>query len=332
MDIRPVDIHDDDLMRSFHRIVEEGQHVGREHAPRLTYTEYVEAVRAKDSGERATYVGAFDGERLVGTAVLFEFLLDNTDKAWLEVVVDPARRREGLGSALLAHIVALAELGGRTLALTDTKIPFAEVETHGYRRFLEKRGFTLSNVEVVRHLDLPVDDTAIQRWLDHAAERSSGYRVETFMGAFPDELAESLCVLLGQLAVDAPTGTVDFDEEVMTPERLAERYAMTTAQGRETFETVALTPDGEVAAQSTLQVPVDGTDAFQWGTFVHRQHRGHRLGLAVKAANLRAVQERRPRVRRVVTQNGETNSYMIDINAQIGFVPVEASAEFVRRS
>lgn len=332
MDLRPIDIHDDDLMREFHRIVDAGHAVGREHMPRWTYDEYVEGVRAPDSGELAVHVGAFDDDRLVGIGILYEFLLDNTEKAWFEAVVDPDHRERGVGTALVEHLLARAEADGRTVVLTDTKIPFAEVETHRYRRFLERRGFSQANIEVVRHLDLPLPDDAVQKWLDHAAEKSDGYRVETFVGHFPDELAESLCVLLGQLAVDAPTGTVDFEEEVMTPERLTERYAMTAAQGRETFETVALTPDGQVAAQTTLQVQTDGTDAFQWGTFVHREHRGHRLGLAVKAANLRAVHQRRPQVRRVVTQNGETNGYMIDINEQIGFRPVEASVEFVRRA
>lgn len=331
MDIRPLDIHDDDLMREAHRIDDAGYQVGREGAPRWTYDEYVAAVRSPDSGERAIHVGAFDGDRMLGVGALYEFLLDNTEKAWFEVVVDPAHRRKGVGGALLDHLVAQAAADGRTTVLTDTKIPFAEVDTHHQRRFLETRGFTQANIEVVRHLDLPLDDDAIQEWADHAAERSGGYRVETFVGHFPDELAESLCVLLGQLAVDAPTGTVDFEEEVMTPERLAERYAMTAAQGRETFETVALTPDNQVAAQTTLQVQADGTDAFQWGTFVHREHRGHRLGLAVKTANLQELQTRHSHITRVTTQNGETNGYMIDINEQIGFRPVEASVEFVKR-
>ncbi|MDO9497115.1 MAG: GNAT family N-acetyltransferase [Nocardioides sp.] len=332
MDIRPIDIHDDDLMREFHRVVDAGYQVGREDAPRFTYDEYVGSVRAPDSGERAVHVGAVDGDRLVGAGVLYEFLLDNTEKAWLEVIVDPDHRERGAGNALLEHLLALAESDGRTVFLTDTNIPFTELETHRYRRFLERRGFSQSNIEVVRHLTLPVDDDAIRKWMDHAAEKSDGYRVETFVGHFPDELAESLCVLLGQLSVDAPTGTVDFEEEVMTPQRLAERYAMSAAQGRETFETVALTPEGQVAAQTTLLAQNNGTDAFQWGTFVHREHRGHRLGLAVKAANLRALQEQRPQITRVRTQNGETNGYMIDINEQIGFRPVEVSAEFVKRA
>ncbi|MFA6575724.1 MAG: GNAT family N-acetyltransferase, partial [Nocardioides sp.] len=324
------------LMREFHRIVDAGYHIGREDAPRFTYEEYVGSVRAPDSGERAVHVGAFDGaldgESLVGVGILYEFLLDNTEKAWFEVVVDPDHRERGAGNALVEHLLALAEADGRTVFLTDTKIPFAELGTHPYRSFLEHRGFSQSNIEVVRHLTLPVDDDAIQKWMDHAAEKSGGYRVETFVGHFPDEYAESLCVLLGQLSVDAPTGTVDFEEEVMTPERLAERYAMSAAQGRETFETVALTPEGVVAAQTTLLAQNAGSDAFQWGTFVHREHRGHRLGLAVKAANLRAVQAQRPQITRVRTQNGETNGYMIDINEQIGFRPVEASVEFVRRA
>ena len=47
---------------------------------------------------------------------------------------------------------------------------------------------------------------------------------------------------------------------------------------------------------------------MQWGTYVHRDHRGHRLGAAVKVANLRAVQRERPDILRIDTVNAETNS------------------------
>ena len=149
----------------------------------------------------------------------------------------------------------------------------------------------------------------------------------------PDDLVESLCVLLGQLAVDAPTGEVDFEEEAMTPERYAENLATVRAMGRERYETLALTPDRLVVAQSTLAVPVQSasTVVFQWGTFVHREHRGHRLGLATKAVNLRAAQAARDDLTLVTTQNAETNGYMISINERLGFEPVEVSTEFVKR-
>jgi GNAT superfamily N-acetyltransferase len=332
MDLRLIDIHDDDVMRDFHRVVDEGDHVGRADAPRFTFEEYAAAVRAPDSGERAEHYAAYDGDTMLGTAIVYLFLLDNTDKAWLEVCVHPEHRGRGVGTALLDRVTAVAVADGRTELITDSKIPFDRVDDHPYRAFAERRGFHQSNIEVVRHLAMPVDDQRLKDWAEHAAEKADGYRVETYVGHFPDEYAESLCVLLGQLAVDAPTGDVDFEEEVMTPERLAERYEMAAAMGRETYESVALTPEGVVAAQSTLQVPVNGsTDAFQWGTFVHREHRGHRLGLAVKTANLQELQARHPHITRVTTQNGETNGYMIDINEQIGFRPVEASVEFVKR-
>jgi GNAT superfamily N-acetyltransferase len=102
--------------------------------------------------------------------------------------------------------------------------------------------------------------------------------------------------------------------------------------GRARYETVALTPDRQVEAQTTLAMPVEeGTTVFQWGTFVHREHRGHRLGLAVKAVNLRAAQAAREDLDLVITQNGETNDYMVSINERMGFRPIEVSAEFVKR-
>lgn len=336
MHLRRIDIHDDGVMREAYRVVDAGQHVDRPDAARLTFAEYVAAARAPDSGERAEHVAAYEGEGegegMLGAAVVYLFLLDNTDKAWLEVCVHPDHRGRGVGTALLDRVTELATAEGRSELLTDTKIPFDRVADHPYRTFAERRGYTQSNIEVVRHLPLPVPGTTLDAWADLAAEEAGGYRIETYVGHFPDEYAESLCVLMGQLAVDAPTGEVDYEEEVMTPERLTERYAMSASMGRETFESVALTPDGVVAAQSTLQVPVrDSADARQWGTFVHRDHRGHRLGLAVKTANLRAAQERHPHLARVVTQNGETNAHMISINELMGFRPVEASVEFVRR-
>ena len=52
---------------------------------------------------------------------------------------------------------------------------------------------------------------------------------------------------------------------------------------------------------------------------MHREHRGHRLGLATKAVNLRAVQAARSDLTLVVTQNAETNDYMVAINELMGF-------------
>ena len=117
----------------------------------------------------------------------------------------------------------------------------------------------------------------------------------------------------------------------MTPERYAENVATVKAMGRTRYETLALTPDRLVVAQSTLVMPRSAsTTVYQWGTFVHREHRGHALGLATKAVNLRAVQAARDDLTLVTTQNAETNSYMVSINERMGFAPVEVATELVK--
>jgi GNAT superfamily N-acetyltransferase len=263
---------------------------------------------------------------------MWSFLLDNTDKAFFALDVDVTDRRRGIGSAMLARLEQLAKDDHRQLVLTDTKLPFAERETHGYVRFAEACGYSLSNYEVVRHLPLPVPDATIQGWIDEAAPHHEAYTIETYVDDVPADVVESLCHLMGQLAVDAPTGAVDFEQEVITPDRFAEMVATVKAMGRARYETVALTPDREVVAQSTLSVPrADSTTVYQWGTMVHRDHRGHRLGLATKAVNLREVQAFRDDLTLVTTQNAETNDFMVSINEKLGFRPVEVAVELVKR-
>jgi len=336
MQIRELDaaaLADDAVMRDYYELTRRAELVGREHAPFWTFEEFLGGYRSEDSGERQQLFAAYDGDRMISCAVLWSFLLDNTDKAWFKLAVDVPDRRRGVGRAMLERLEHVAKADDRTLLLTDTKLPFDARETHGYLTFAQACGYELSNHEVVRHLSLPVPDETIQGWIDEVAPHHAGYTVETFVDEVPEDLVESLCLLLGQLAVDAPTGAVDFEEEVMTPERYAESIATVRAMGRARYETLALTPDRLVVAQSTLAVPVESPSpvVFQWGTFVHREHRGRQLGLATKAANLRAAQAARDDLSLVTTQNAETNGYMVAINERLGFVPVEVSTEFVKR-
>jgi GNAT superfamily N-acetyltransferase len=334
VDIRALDdaaLADDALMRDFYDLGRRAELFGRPDAPFWTFQEFLGAFRSADSGERQELFAAYDGDRMVGNAVLWSFLLDNTEKAWFHLDVDVPDRRRGIGRALVERLEKTAKDDGRALILSGSKLPFDDRETHAYRRFAEACGYELSNFEVVRELPLPVPAARIQEWIDEAAPRHEGYTIETFVGAVPDDLVESLCTLLGQLAVDAPTGAVDFEEEKVTPQRYAEMVAATDAMGRARYETVALTPDRQVVAQSTLAMSLqESTTVYQWGTFVHREHRGHKLGLATKAVNLRAVQTARDDLTLVTTQNGETNDYMVAINERMGFRPIEVAAEFVK--
>jgi GNAT superfamily N-acetyltransferase len=333
VEIRPLDIDDDREMRAAFQVLTRDEEVGREDKPPWTFENFTGMLHSKDPGDRREpRVGHVDGA-VVAYGLINLFELDNTEKCSVQVRVDPDHWDRGHGSAMLRHLLAIAEAEGRSEVIAEAKVPIDEVETHPNSRFYTTQGFVHANVELVRYLDLPVDDTTVQGWLDQAAEKHPGYRLETFRDVVPEELQPGLFELWGQLAVDAPTGEVDFEPEVMTSERYVEQQATTKAMGRTMLETLAIAPDGTVAAQSTLSVPVDPDDStvWQWGTYVHREHRGRRLGLATKAQNLRELQARFPGKQRVVTQNGETNDHMVAINLLMGFELVEASAEFVKR-
>jgi GNAT superfamily N-acetyltransferase len=323
---------DDEVMREFYELDRRAELHGRPHAPFWEFREFIGAFRSPDSGERREMFAAYDGDRMVGNAVLRSFLLDNTEKAPFTLNVDVSERRRGIGRALAERLEQTARDDGRSLVLAEATLPFGDRDGHVYRRFAEACGYELSNWEVVRHLTLPVPDERIQEWIDEAAPHHEGYTVETFVGGVSEDLVESLCAMLGQLAVDAPTGAVDFEEETVTAQRYAEAVAATAAMGCAWYETVAVTPDPEVVAQSTLVMSLEeSTTVYQWDTFVHREHRGHRLGLATKAVNLRAVQGARDDLTLVITQNAETNDYMVSINERMGFRPIEIAATFAKR-
>ncbi|WP_244928378.1 hypothetical protein [Nocardioides sp. W7] len=76
----------------------------------------------------------------------------------------------------------------------------------------------------------------------------------------------------------------------------------------------------ELAGQSV--VAVDGERpalAEQHDTSVVAAHRGHRLGLLLKAEMLRWLAEAEPQVETVDTWNAESNARMIDVNELLGY-------------
>jgi RimJ/RimL family protein N-acetyltransferase len=158
------------------------------------------------------------------------------------------------------------------------------------------------------------------------------YRLVTVTEALPDELLPSYCQLAGTLVTEAPTGDLEQEPEVFDEERVRAEEQQLRDGGRTRYLTLALDAAGEVAGFSELAVPRhDPGRAYQQGTLVSREHRGRALGAAVKAANLRLLQEREPEVRRVITYNAEVNAHMIRVNALLGFRPTARLAELQKR-
>jgi len=188
----------------------------------------------------------------------------------------------------------------------------------------------MANVEVHRVLDLPLDTSVLEAMQAEAAPHHEGYEIRTFEDEIPEELLPSYVHLLNQLALDAPTGDIDFEEEAFTPDLFRKHLEKLLRQGRHRLSTVAIAPNGEAVAHTDLVVPrEDRPKVYQWGTLVRRDHRGHHLGAAVKLQNLLALQERYPERTEIHTTNAETNDTMIGINERLGFRVVEICPEFM---
>lgn len=328
--VRPVDVRDESAMRRWYDLTEAADTYQRPWALSWSFPEMLVAFRAEDDAMRRFPVAAFDGDEMVGTAMLMLPLQDNTEKVYSGIFVAPEYRNRGIGTTLVDHIAETMRAAGRTTLLTEAGIPGTEREDHPYARFARKNGFTMANVEVHRVLELPIETSVLEAMRAEAAAHHAGYEIRTFQDEVPDELLDSYLYLLGQLAVDAPTGELEFEAEVVTREIWAQQLERLRAQGRHKLVSLAVSPDGEAVAHSDLVVPAaDRPKVYQWGTLVRRDHRGHHLGAAVKVANLLALQERHPERTEIHTTNAETNATMIGINERLGFRIVEICPEFV---
>ncbi len=114
-----------------------------------------------------------------------------------------------------------------------------------------------------------------------------------------------------------------------TPERLRETESRRRQSGLFTGTNVAVAPDGSLAGYTQMAGSHDRAEIFQWDTLVRPGHRGHRLGLATKVANLGWLQARHD-ASIVHTWNAEVNAPMLAVNQAMGFRPVEYLGEWQR--
>lgn len=280
------------------------------------------------------WAGVVGGET-VAAGWMRRTLLDNTDRAEVGVHVPPEHRRRGHATALLAHLERLALEDGRTTAFGEAGYAYAAGAAGAGAsgpEFARARGYDLALGDVMRVLRLPVDDTLLDRLAREAAPHHASYTLRSWVGPVPEDLLEGWAEVVASLSTEAPMGELDHEPESANTEAVRENEAVIAQQGRTKVNTVALSADGQVVAYTDLAVTVHEPDrAYQWGTLVRRAHRGHRLGIAIKVANLRLLQERYGEVRRLITYNAEVNDHMIGVNELFGFEPVARLGEFQKR-
>ncbi|WP_169738927.1 GNAT family N-acetyltransferase [Jiangella gansuensis] len=262
---------------------------------------------------------AEDGGRAVGAALLGLPLRDNLTLGEPEIYVRPGHWRRGIGSALLQEIEDAAKAAGRTSLLTYLEGPAGAPANSG-TAFAEKNGFSRRITEISRVQRPPFDLDAITAAEEAARPYAAGYRIVTWRDNVPDEYLDEYARLQARLSTDAPLGDLEYEAEVWDEARIRTGEARRARMRRGSWNAAAFAPDGSMAGLTVITLSVDSDECgFQDTTIVDPAHRGHRLGLLVKAANVRALLADRPGVQAVWTWNADSNAHMIAINETLGY-------------
>lgn len=335
MEIKRIDPYDEAGLAAWHEVHRRSQGHGRPWGRPWQLGEFRAELRVVTPDHRLeVYAGRQGGATVCAGAISFP-LADNLNAAEVQVDTDPGQRRRGHGAAMLTRLEATARSEGRSLVNVEVYHPLDDAaDGNGCADvdFMTRRGYRYGLGDVHRILDLPVETVLLDRLAASAAPHHAAYRLETVVGPVPDRHLASFAVINASLMTEAPVGEVEREAENADPALLREHERLQAAQGRCAYITLALGPGDEVVAFTTVMTTEHDREAgFQWGTVVRRDHRGHRLGMAVKVANLRLLQDRAPQVTSMMTDNAEVNLHMVRVNEALGFRAVERLGELQKR-
>ena len=316
MRIRELDRDDAADVRAYFDTEQSAIKADRPHALIREWKAFAYTVAHPGDYYRYDYLVAEVDGQIAGVATVELPVHDNLHVAGIEVDVLPARRRRGVGRALWEECVRRAAAERRTSILGEVNVavdaPTAALE------FARAMGCAPVHSEHHLLLDLPVREPG---------EVAFGYELVLRRDRCPDEHREAFLAMRNRMNTDVPMGELDWDAVVLDEQRLADSEAR-TAEAYDVFVAAARRlRDGVFGGYSTAMVPHGQDYAWQDDTLVMPEHRGSRLGAALKTANY----ARLPReVRAVHTWTAPDNAAMYRTNTRLGFRVVEHLHEVQR--
>ncbi|MFT4136126.1 GNAT family N-acetyltransferase [Microbacterium sp.] len=282
-----------------------------------------------------------DGEA-VGAIILRVPQDAGTVSAEFELAVHPVTGDDRVGELLLGEAERQARAHGRrvlqayTVHRVDQDVPrlvspagLGSVPLDEKARFYRAHGMVLGQVERNSNLDLTAPLDGVRERLDRALQKAGAdYRVVTWTIPTPERYKDDYARMQARMSTDPPAGDIDWPIEQWDAARIDRREATFHAGGQTmSVAGVEHIPTGELVAFSELVIGTDRTrPTHQWGTLVLPEHRGHRLGMIVKCANILRWHELVPESPFITTFNAEENRPMLDVNEAVGFVAVAYAA------
>lgn len=224
--------------------------------------------------------------------------------AFVQLLVDPVRRRQGIGTALLGRVLECC----RELHVDAVRGEHTTAEGAAFAACFG----AVDEQRIVRSLlDLRAAELPEPRVSD-------GFRLVTWLGRVPDE--HLAAYVLARAAMDDAPAPESL-EIVQTAEKVRASEESLARRKREMRLTVAIAAGGEIGAFTELRVSQGSTLGFTDDTGTVAARRGRGLARAVKVESLRRLRADHPDVEVVSTSNAEENGVMRHLNESIGFRP-----------
>ncbi|UUU19530.1 GNAT family N-acetyltransferase [Streptomyces sp. DSM 40750] len=257
----------------------------------------------------------------LGSAFLRLFAKEGqTHLAELDVAVHPAERRQGVGTALLDAALDTARAERRRAVIAQ-----AEQGSSG-DAFLAACGFR--QVLTLMYARLELAETEPDHLTRIAEQPHPGYYLTGWSGVVPTELARTYAASRRAMD-DMPMGDTDYGTVVWDVERVVAAAEAIAKRGDSLYTVAAVhASSGTIVGFSELVLPGDGEgDGQHYGTAVLPEHRGHGLGLWMKAeAILHAHGLHRDLG--LLTDTAESNRPMRRVNDALGYRPTHTAVEY----
>jgi GNAT superfamily N-acetyltransferase len=276
----------------------------------------MQAMQRKTDKKRIT-LAAWSGGRVVGASTVLLPMVDNGKLAMTWPMVLAEHRGRGVGTAFVEVFERVAREHGRTTLVSESEWAAGGVDVA--ERFAQRRGYVIAQTTLRSEMRLPADAAALRTIIDGPG--AEDYVIENYVDDLPESWLEDRAVLRQRMSTDAPKDDLDVEEEDWDADRLRAEHAATRSAGLRVVESAARhVASGRLVAITRVEVsPIQPNLGYQQDTLVLREHRGHHLGVRLKAANALLLMDTLPAVRSVRTWNASSNAHMLAVNQALGY-------------
>jgi mycothiol synthase len=286
--------------------------------PKRPYDKFIKQVLVHSKSMLVKRWVIWEKEKIIAYAIIYKTLDgENQHFPEVDIFVLPDFRRQGVGNKMLA------KLNEECIKLDCTKLEFSTFSnTPCGSEFLTAIGAEKCSTEYVNQMavkDLDID--LMNAWISKASERATDYEIELWIDEYPESEIEGFTKLYNDFWNSIPTGSLDYEYEELTPERLRNGMESKIKRGWKNWIMVAKQKTtGEYAGFTSIYYTGFNPEMVNQGnTGVAIKHRNKGLGRWLKAALIKHVLTEMPNLKKIRSENDVTNKPMLNINNQMGF-------------